>query len=142
MPSTQSDGCCDEGDMAFLPLFFFVCFRMSVSLDSNALLPGCSSSGVIYCCIEGDVALLLNFSIFCRDSRSNLVDVSLLMDGNALLPFFFFIVAFNAGIINPPLTQSVDVDVRLTLCFDLVGSVGLIFVGVLSKFSVCLLLMM
>ncbi len=55
---------------------------------------------------------------------------------------FFFLHCLQRWHRRPPLMLSVDVDVRLTLCFNLLGSAGLLFVGVLLNFSVCLLLMM
>ncbi len=82
----------------------------------------------------------LNLFVSCNDSSRTLVNVPFLLDCDRLSPLFF--VASNAGIVNPPLTLSVDVDVWLTLCFDLLGSVGLLFVGVLLNFSVCLFLRM
>ncbi len=128
--------------MAFLSLSFFNCFCVSVLLEGNALLSGISSGGDVDRCIEGKVALPLNLFVSCRDSRLTLVDVSFLLDCDGLMPFLFFFVASNAGIADPPLTLSVNVDMRLTLCFDLLGYVGLLFVGVLLNYSMCLLLMM
>jgi hypothetical protein len=141
VPSTQFDGCCVKDSMAFLPLSFFDCFRVSMSLEGNALLSGIGSGGDVDRCIEGNVALPLNLFMSCRDSCRTLVNVSFLLDCDGLSSLFFF-VASNAGIVNPPLMLSVNVDVRLTLCFNLLGSVGLLFVGVLLNFSMCLLLMM
>ncbi len=128
--------------MAFLPLFFFDCFHVSMSLEGNALLSGIGNGSDIDRCVEGNVALPLNLFVSCHDSCCTLVDVSFLLDCDGLLPLFCLFVASNTGIVNEPLTLSVDVDVRLTLCFNLLGSVGLFFVGVLLNFSVCLLLMM
>ena len=127
--------------MAFLPLSFFDCFRLSVLLEGNVLLSGISSGGDVNRCVEGDVALPLNLFMSCSNSCCTLVDVSFLLDCDGLSPLFFFFVASNAGIVNPPLMLSVNVNVRSTLCFNLLGSVGLLFVGVLLIFSVCLLLM-
>jgi hypothetical protein len=137
----QFDGCYIEDGVVFLPLSFFDCFCESVLLEENALLSGIGSGGDIDRCVEGNVALPLNLFVSCRNSCCTLVDVSFLLDCNGLLPPFFF-VASNTGIVDPPLMLSVDVDMWLTLCFDLLGSVGLLFVGVLLNFSVCLLLMM
>jgi hypothetical protein len=141
VPLTQFGGCCVEGGIAFLPLSYFDCFCVSVLLEGNPLLSGISSGGDVDRCVEGNVALPLNLFVSCRNSSHTLVNVSFLLDCNGLSHFFFF-VASDADIVNPPLTLSVDVDVRLTFCFDLLGSVGLLFVGVLLNFSMCLLLMM
>jgi hypothetical protein len=107
----QFDGCCVEGGVAFLPLTNFNCFCVSVLLESNMLLSSIGSGGDVDRCIEGNVALPLNLFVSCRDSRCTLVDVSFLLYCNGLLPHFFFFVASNAGIINPPLMLSFDVDV-------------------------------
>ncbi len=127
--------------MAFLPLSFFNCFRVSVLLEGNALLSGIGSGSDVNRYVEGNVALPLNLFVSCHNSCRTLVDVSFLLDCDELSPLFFF-VASDAGIVDPPLTLSVDVNVQLILCFDLLGSVGLLFVGVLLNFSLCLLLMM
>jgi hypothetical protein len=60
MPSTQFDGCCVEGGVAFLLLSFFDCFYVSVLLEGNVLLSGIGSGGDVNRCIEGNVALPLN----------------------------------------------------------------------------------
>jgi hypothetical protein len=89
VPLTQFDGCCIEGGVAFLPLSFFACFHMSVLLEGNALLSGIGSGGDVNRCVEGNVALPLNLLVSCCDSCCTLVDVSILLDWDRLLPLFF-----------------------------------------------------
>jgi hypothetical protein len=89
MPSTQFDGCYIEGGVAFLPLSFFDCFRVSMSLEGNALLSGIGSGGDINRCVEGDVALPFNLFVPCHDSYCTLVNVSFLLDCDGLSPLFF-----------------------------------------------------
>ncbi len=72
-----------------MPLSFFDCFRVSVSLEGNALLSGIGSGGDVDHCIEGNVALPLNLFVSCRNSCCTLVNVSFLLDCDGLSPLFF-----------------------------------------------------
>jgi hypothetical protein len=66
-------------------------------------------------CIDGNFSLPFLFSV-SGPNGSNFVDVSFTPDGDALLLFLCFLIAFT-GSINPPLTLSVDADMPSMLCF-------------------------